>query len=238
MNDRHLLRLAAVAAVAGAAASLLATAFEPDASGKPADAVRVAAGSGIWNGDRLLDLIGIFLTVAALTVVGRTFAGGPAREWASIASPFLVLMGALGAGAVIAGAGVKEMADAWAGAPPGARQSYLTAFQASRNAADDLFFAAFLALGLYLVLLAAAITAGHRYARWIGYAAALSGALVTAGDLLVLVSDAAFVAVLAGYVIFLAVLVALGTSMWRQAPALRDTGSPTAQSLLTPAMTR
>jgi hypothetical protein len=217
MHDRRLYRIGALAAIAGAVAQLVATVLESDSSGDPAKAIRVVADSGFWNGDRLLDLIGVFLTVAALTVVGRVFAEGSGREWAHVGQPFLVLMGALGAGAVFAGANMKEMANAWADAAPHAQQAYLAAFDASRNAKDDLFFGAFLALGLYLATLAVAILTGRVYACWIGWAAALSAALVLAGDLLLLAADAAFVAVLVGFALFLVVLIALGVSMWRHA---------------------
>lgn len=73
-----LLRVAGGAAVTGAVAQLVATVLEPDWDGDPGEAVRVVADSGFWTGDRLLDLIGVFLTVGALTVVGRTFGCGPA----------------------------------------------------------------------------------------------------------------------------------------------------------------
>jgi hypothetical protein len=217
VNDRHLLRVGAVAALMGAAAQVVASILEVDAGDDPAKAIRVVADSGFWNGDRLLDLVGVFLTVGALTVLGRTFAGGPAREWARVGQPFLVLMGALGAGAVVAGANLKEIADAWAGAAPQARQSYLAAFDAAQQRPDDLFFCAFMALGLYLGTLAAAILVGELYRRWLGWAAAASAVLVLTGDLLELLADAAFVAVLAGFVLFLVVLVAAGASMWRAA---------------------
>src|SRR5262249_22246666 len=81
MNDGRLLRLGAVAALAGAVAQLVASALEPDWGGDPGKAVRVVAASGFWNGDRLLDLIGVFMAVAALTIVGRTFPAGAGREW-------------------------------------------------------------------------------------------------------------------------------------------------------------
>ena len=209
------MRIGAVAAVAGALGQLVATVFEPDWSGEPDDAVRVVADSGFFTADRLLDLIGLLLTVGALTVVSRTFAEGAGRDWARIGQPFLVLMGALGSAAVVGGANMKELADSWADAAGGAKQSYLASFDAASNLTDDLFFAAFLALGLYLAALAAAILTGGVYARWIGWASAVSAVLVLAGDLLLLVSDVAFLALLAGYALFLAALIALGVSMWR-----------------------
>ncbi len=219
MSNHGLLRIGAAAALAGAIGQLLATVLEPDWSGEPGEAVRVVAASGFWDGERLFDLIGVLLTVGALTVVSRTFPEGPGREWARVGQPFLVLMGALGAGAVMAGANMKELADAWAGAAPGAKQSYLASFDAASNATDDLFFAAFMTLGLYLAALAAAILTGRVYARWVGWASAVSAALVLSGDLLLLASDAAFVAVLAGFVLFMVVLIALGASMWQRAVA-------------------
>ena len=132
MNDGHLLRVGAVAAVAGAGASLVATVLEPDWSGDPDEAIRVVAESGFWTGGRLLDLIGLFLTVGALTVVGRTFAEGSGREWARAGQPFLLLLGALGAGAILTGATLEEVADAWVAAGPQAKQSYLAAFDTTR----------------------------------------------------------------------------------------------------------
>jgi len=44
---------------------------------------------------------------------------------------------------------------------------------------------------------------------------------VLSGDLLVLVSESAFIAVLGGWVLYKAVLIALGVSMWRQGSASR-----------------
>ncbi len=87
-----------------------------------------------------------------------------------------------------------------------------------------------MALGLYLAALAAAILSGGVYARWIGWASAAGAAPLLAGDLLELVLDEAFVAVLAGFALCLAVLVDLGLSMWRHAamPAARRRASPSA----------
>jgi hypothetical protein len=221
MSNRLLLRIAALAAVSGAVAEVVSAVLEPDWGGEPAAAVRVVADSGLWDGRLLLDLIGVFLTVGALTVVGRTLSHGSGRDWAAVGQPFLVLMGALGAGAILSGADMKELADTWLGAAPAAKQSYLASFDASSTATEDLFFGAFLAMGVYLGALAPAILTGGVYARWLGWAAGVSCVLVLAGDLLVIAFDAAFVAVLAGFVLFKVVVVALGFSMWRQAEGRR-----------------
>ena len=46
--------------------------------------------------------------------------------------------------------------------------------------------------------------------------------LVLSGDLFVLVSESAFIAVLVGYVLYKAVLIVLGVSMWRQSAEPRN----------------
>jgi hypothetical protein len=222
VSDRHLLRIAGAAAVAGAIAQFVASVLEPDWGDDPAKAVRVVADNGFWNGDRLLDLIGVFLTVGALTVVGRTFTERPGREWVRVGQPFLVVMAALGGSAVASGATMKVLANRWVGSAPQFRQSYLAAFDAASRVTEVLFFAAFMALALYLATLAVAILAGSVYVRLLGWAAAASAVLVLAGDLLSIRFDAAFVAVLAGYALFLVVLTALGVSMWCREDAVPD----------------
>jgi hypothetical protein len=114
MND-SLLRIGAFAAAAGAAAQLVAFTLEPDWSGDPGKAIRVVAGN---EGGRLLDLIGVFLTVAALTLVGRTLDEGAGREWIRVGQPLLVLMGALGASGIAVGAIMKDLANTWGDAGP------------------------------------------------------------------------------------------------------------------------
>jgi len=160
MNHRWLLRIGAVAAITGALAQAAATVLEPQWSGDPGEAIRTIAGSGSWTLDRLLDLVGLLLVVGALAVVGRTLAGGPGRDWARMGQPLLAVLGALGASAVLTGATLKETAEAWATAGPAAKPAYLAVFAAASQTTDALFFGAFLALGVYLAALGAAILTG------------------------------------------------------------------------------
>lgn len=216
MKDARVLRIAAVAAILGATAHVAASVLEPDWLGEPQEAVRVVSESGFFIGGRLIDLIFVVLMVGALTVVGRTLANGPGGEWARLSQPVLVLMGALWAGAVLASAALKDVADAWAVATPEAQQSYLAAFDATVSVADALYFGAYAAHGVYLATIGASILIGGLYARWIGWAVVCSAALRLGGDMLVLVWDAAFLALLAGSLLFMTVLVALGVSLWQQ----------------------
>ena len=190
--------------------------LEPDWGGDADAAVRVVAASELWNTNRLVDVIGVLLKVAALTIAGRMLAHA-GSAWARVGQPFLVLMAALGASAIATGAAMKAMADTWAGAEGNAKASYLAAFDALVSTTEVLFFVAFLALGLYLAAFAAAILADGVFARWIGWAAAVAAVLMICGTLLTIVSEPAFLIVLAGYALFLVVVVAVGVSMWRQA---------------------
>lgn len=218
-------RLGAVAAVVGAAAQFVATVVEPDWGGDPQRAVRVVAASRMWNADRLLDLIGLLLTLVALTVAARALSGA-GREWVRVGTPLLHTMAALGAAAILTGAVMRNLAQQWQRADAIAQPPYLAAFDAMSRTTENLFFGAFLALGAYLAALAPAIMSGSVFCRWTGRACGVSAVLLLGGDLLSIVFDPAFVAVLAGYVLFLVAVAALGIAMWRQATSSRPAATP------------
>jgi len=226
--DRLLLRCGAVAAVAGALAQLVATLLEPNVSSDPHRAVRTVAQSGVWQWSRAIDLIGALLTVGGLAVAGRTITRPPGRTWASTGEPFLILMGAIGIGAVLTGADMKNMADAWSSAAPTMKSSYVAAYDSASNLKDDLFFGAFLALSLYAASLATAILRSDSpFPRWNGWTLLASAALILTSNFSLLVVDAAFVGLLLGFLLFLLVVVAIGTSMWRGS-SRRGWGEPSA----------
>jgi hypothetical protein len=233
MNGQSLGRVGAIAAVTAAIGHVVATVLEPDWSGAPDAAMTTLAGSSVWNADRLVDLISLILTVLALAILGRTFTGR-SRAWAGAAQPILGAFGAIGAGAILSGATLKTLADAWIAATPEAKQSYLPAFTAVSEVTSNLFFGAFLVIGVYLLLLATAINSGSSYPRWVGLMAALSGSILIVGDLVMLVNDLGFVIVLLGFALFNVLLATLGIMMWRhgtQEQTARTDRRETAHSL-------
>jgi hypothetical protein len=186
--------------------------------------IRVVAGSGFFIPDRFIDLLGALLTVAGLTIVGRAVAG----EWIRAATPFLIMMGALGSAAVVTGAAMKALAQEWERADGTAREAYLAAFDGSRQLQDGLFFAAFLALGMYLAGLAPALLQKGSFPRWLGWTSAVASGLILGGNLLSPVIGPSFLAVLAGFAVFLVTLAGLGVSLWRSASrALTEASTPT-----------
>jgi hypothetical protein len=216
MKNRHLLRIGAGAAFLGVIAQLAAAMLEPARVGDADEAIRTVAESDPWTPRWLVHLAGIVLLVAALAVVTRTFADGPAREWARVGQPLLAVAGALGVAEVMVGAGLKDLADGWAAAAPEAKLPYLTAFEGAWNDTVNLDFGAIFVFGLYLGTLAAAILAGYEYARWLGWTCAAAAPLLLVGIVLELRSVVGTALVLVGNVLFFVVLVAMGRTMWRK----------------------
>src|SRR4030095_10758544 len=128
------------------------------------------ARSSFFTGDRLLDLIGLFLTLSMLAVVASTLRGSDTRGWGAVAWLLLAFGGAVGAAAILVGATLKDAADSWQQNSSGARPAYLAAFDVTARATEDLFFGTFVALGLYLACLAAAVLASSIYPRPAGWA--------------------------------------------------------------------
>ena len=221
MSTRAILRCGAVSAVAGGACQLVATVSEPDIGGGLGRSITVAASNGPWVATHLLDLVGAILTIVGLTAAGvhAVSHGSGSREWFRLGQPLLLLMGSLGAAAILVSATLQDLAQAWLG-DPASRTAYAAVFDAVRGLTDNLFFGAFLALGLYLAALAAAVRAGREYAAWIGWLAAASAVLLLVGDPLMLLFDGAFLLVLAGFAAFLVVVMAIGVTMWRLAGAM------------------
>jgi hypothetical protein len=223
MSGNHILRLGACAAILGVVTQLAAAMVEPERVGDADDAIRVVAQSGAWTGRWLVHLAGILLIVTALVVVSRTFPDGPAKEWSGVGLPLLVVAGTLGAAEVLAGAGLKDLADGWAAAGSGSRTPYLAAFEGAWNLTVDLDFGALFVLGLYLATLAAAILASGVYARWLGWASAVAAPLVFIGIVLELRSPVGTAMVAVGNLLVFVVLVGLAVAMWREGAATRTT---------------
>jgi hypothetical protein len=225
------LQVGAVAAIAGAVGQAVAWALEPDWDGPPEVSARLVAGSQFWNGDRLLDLLGVLLTITALAVVGVTFRERAANYWAQTAQPLLAVWGALSASAILTGAMMKDSADAFADAADRDAAAHLAAFHSAAALTETLFFGAFLAMSLYLASLALAILGGGPYGRWIGWTALVAATLIGVGDLAMLIAEVAFLAVAAGFAVTLVVMIALGMSMWRRAVSADTTATQSDSAL-------
>lgn len=227
MTNTTLIRIGAAAAVLSVPVWLTAAVLMPIVAIRgedPAASARALADTTGWDAIWLVHLASVFLVVVALAVVGRTFADGPAREWARVGDILLAVTGALAAAAVLVSAGLKVLADAWAVAPTASQEPSLATFDAARTTWVLLDLGGTVAFGLYLGTFAAAVLSSRLYARWLGWAAALAGPLVAVGVIVELRWVGGTVAGLVGFVLFMAVLVGLGVALWRRsAPAGRGT---------------
>jgi hypothetical protein len=213
----YLLRVGAVAGVLGASAQFVAGWVETDWDGPPTEAATRVANSSFFTGDRLLDLIGLFLTLLMLAVVASTLRESTTHGWTAVPEPLLAFWGALGAAAILIGATLKDAADSWLQNSSGGRAAYLATFDVTARATEDLFFGTFVALGLYLACLDGAVLSNNRYPRPIGWAMIVISTLLIFGNLLSLVAETAFLLVLVALVGFAGLLVALAVVLWRQA---------------------
>lgn len=139
-------------------------------------------------------------------------------------------MGGLGCAAIATGAAMKDAATRWQHATTEAASTHLVSFDTLRGVTENLFFVAFLCLGVYLAVLCVGVLTTAVFARWMGACAGAAGVLILLGNLLSLAFDA-FVLVLAGFAFFLVAVVALGISLWRvdvpaRGRAPRDRGRP------------
>ena len=121
------------------------------------------------------------LAIVALAVVGRTFTDGPAREWARVGDVLLALTGAVAVVAVLVGAGLEEIADAWATAAPPSREAYLASYDTTHTVWTLVDLGGTVGLGLYLTTFAAAVLSSRVYARWLGWASAAAAPLIVVG---------------------------------------------------------
>ena len=147
-------------------------------------------------------------------VIGQMFTGRP-RGWIRAGQPVLALIGALGGGAVLVAAALGPLADDWLAADQGVRIAYRAAYTATSETATALFFGAFLVIGLYLAILAAAILGGSAFPRWTGRLGLAAAALLVVGDPLMIADERAFLLVLVGFGLFNVLLFALGMLIWR-----------------------
>ena len=227
MNNKHLLRIGAVAAVLGVIVQLAAAMLEPARVGDTDKAIRTIAESEAWTVRWLVHLTGIVLIVVAVAVVTRTFSEGPAKEWARVGQPLFVIAGALGVAEVLVGASTKDLADGWAAATPEANLAYLAAFEGAWNATVNLDFGALLVLGLYTRDARGRDPGGNVYARWLGWTSAVAAPLPLVGIVLELRSPVGTALGLVGNVLFFVVLIGLGVAMWRKAAASHATVTDT-----------
>ena len=92
MMTPTILRVGALAAIFSLIAQVTSVALAPDWSGPPdVGAASVVRAADIWMAWSLIKLVGILLTVPALTIMLRTLEGTEGGEWARVCLPLAIV---------------------------------------------------------------------------------------------------------------------------------------------------
>jgi len=178
MNRQPGSRIGPIAAISGAILLFVGTYLHPmDADPNvPLAAFTEYAADHHWVASHLMQLFGVLLMAAALTLLTRRLADGPAAEWATVG-----MAGAIASMAVAAalqavdGVALKVMVDRWAATPDPAKAALFHAAFGVRQIETGLASMASLLLGLTASIYGVALLIDRRFPRWIGVFAIAGG---------------------------------------------------------------
>ena len=172
------LRIGSAAGIVGALLGLVGNLIHPATPvGDPEGVARAIASSGIWVPGHLAIVVGLVLMLGGLLAIGRSIQGGLPGALARLGTAAAVAGVAVGLILVtLDGLAAKQLAEAWATAPPGEQAAALRVLLASETmnfalaALFNLLFA-----GVTFVLYGLAMAWSRRYPGWLGWVAVVAG---------------------------------------------------------------
>ena len=172
-------RIGPIAAISGAALLFVGTYLHPmDADPNvPLAAFTEYAADHHWVASHLMQLFGVLLMAAALTLLSRRLADGPAAEWATVGMAAAIASSAVASALqAVDGVALKAMVDSWAAAQDPGKAALFHAAFGVRQIEIGLASIASLLLGLTVSIYGIALLIDHRFPRWIGAFAIAGGA--------------------------------------------------------------
>ena len=171
-------RIGPIAAISGAILLFVGTYLHPmDADPNvPLAAFTEYAADHHWVASHLMQLFGVLLMAAALTLLSRRLADGPAAEWATLG-----MAGAIASAAVasalqaVDGVALKAMVDTWAATPDPGKTALFHAAVGVRQIEIGLASTASLLLGLTASIYGVALLIDRRLPKWLGALAIVGG---------------------------------------------------------------
>jgi hypothetical protein len=168
------LRIGAAAGIAGALLGLVGNLIHPATPvGDPEGVARTIASSRIWVPGHLAIVVGLVLMLGGLLAIGRSIQGGLPGALARLGAAAAVAGITVGLILVtMDGVAAKQLAEAWASAPPGERAAALRVLLAEETvnfalaALFNILFA-----GVAFVLYGLAVAWSRRYPSWVAVAA-------------------------------------------------------------------
>jgi hypothetical protein len=171
-------RIGATAGIAGALLGLVGNLIHPATPiDDPEGVARIIADSGGWTPIHLAIVVGLVLMLGGLVALGQSIQGGlpGALAWLGVVAAIAgVTVGLILV--IIDGIAAKQLADAWAAAPPEERAVALRVVLASETinfslaALFNILFA-----GVTFILSGLAVAWSRRYPRWLGWVAMAAG---------------------------------------------------------------
>jgi hypothetical protein len=177
-------RAGAVCAIAGGALLFLGTYIHPQQA-DPNNALAAFteyAASQIWVTSHLLQLAGFILIGASLLLLARELEAGGARQAARLAGGGVVASVALAAALqAVDGIALKNMVDAWSGAPATEKRMAFYAALAVRQVEVGLAAALCILFGATMTIFGAALWRDR--AKWLGVIGGVVGVLMIAAGI-------------------------------------------------------
>lgn len=218
---------APIAAITGALFLLAGTYLHPMNADPavPLAAFTEYAADHKWVATHLMQLSGIALMVAALALLSRRLAGGPADAEATLGTVGAIASFAVaGALQAVDGVALKAMVDSWAAAQGREKEVLFQAAFAVRQIEVGLASITSLFLGLTVLVFGLALLRDARLPRWLGFLAIAGGAPTAIAGIMIAYSgfsESEMAISMPSSSILLFWMIALGVCMWRS-PALWD----------------
>jgi hypothetical protein len=177
MPERTLFKIGSASAIVGMILAIIFNILHPRASDTSAAAlVPKIAASGIWRTDHLALAVAVVLATCGLVAIYRSITAGRGAALARLgfagalvsAGVFLVLI-------AMDGVAMKELAQAWAGAPAAEKATAFRVAAAVGEVNAAIFFLwTFAFFGVTILLYGLAVALSDVYPKWLGWVAVLA----------------------------------------------------------------
>jgi hypothetical protein len=130
-----------------------------------------------WVTSHLMQLFGVILMGAALVLLSRRLADGPAAEWATLGNAGAIAgVAVTSALQAVDGIALKLMVDSWAAAPEPEKAAVFQAAFGVRQIEIGLASVSSVLFGVTVSIYGLALLVDHRFPRWLGAFAIAAGA--------------------------------------------------------------
>ena len=223
MHEQPGIRIGPIAAITGAVLLLVGTYLHPMGAdpNMPLAAFPEYAADQHWVASHLMQLLGVVLIVAALELLSRRMADGPAAEWATLGMTGAVAsLATASALQAVDGVALKVMVDRWVATPEPARTALFQAAFGVRQIEVGLASITSLLFGLTGSVYGIALLIDRRCPRWIGASAIVGGVPTAIAGVMMAHTGFSGLAMdinMAAGSLMILFMIALGAYAWRRA---------------------